>query len=165
MEHQHRHTRQMEQGGHGITGHYSRLYLMAALSFIAMYILMYAMVDQLSNVYNNFNQAYMAGLMAAPMVLIEITLMSMMYPNKKKNIWIAAASVVVGVLCWVLIRQQAGIGNEQFLRSMIPHHAGAILMCEEHKATDPDIRRLCGSIIASQKSEIAEMKSLLSKER
>jgi hypothetical protein len=40
-----------------------------ALSFISMYVLMYAMVDRFANVYPNFNQFYMAGLMTAPMVL------------------------------------------------------------------------------------------------
>ena len=41
---------------------------MMGLSFVAMYALMYAMVDQWANVYNNVNQFYMAGLMAAPML-------------------------------------------------------------------------------------------------
>lgn len=45
---------------------------MTVLSFIAMFILMYAMVDRFANVYPNVNQAYMAGLMAAPMVMIEL---------------------------------------------------------------------------------------------
>ncbi|MBD4094069.1 DUF305 domain-containing protein, partial [Xanthomonas citri pv. citri] len=53
---------------------------MMGLSFVAMYALMYAMVDQWANVYNNVNQFYMAGLMAAPMLLIELWLMSSMYP-------------------------------------------------------------------------------------
>ncbi|HMB25049.1 MAG TPA: hypothetical protein VKP08_19540, partial [Anaerolineales bacterium] len=52
--------------------HYSHLLIMAVLSFIAMYILMYAMVNVIGNVYNNFNQFYMAGLMTAPMVIIEL---------------------------------------------------------------------------------------------
>ena len=43
-------------------GHYGRLIAMVAVSFIAMYILMYAMVDAFGNVYNSVNQAYMAGL-------------------------------------------------------------------------------------------------------
>ena len=58
---------------------------MTVLSFMSMYILMYAMVDVFANVFPNFNQFYMAGLMASPMVLIEIFLMSAMYPNKKWN--------------------------------------------------------------------------------
>lgn len=45
---------------------------MTLLSFAAMYVLMYAMVDRFGNVFNNVNQVYMAGLMAAAMVLIEL---------------------------------------------------------------------------------------------
>jgi hypothetical protein len=54
--------------------HYARLAAMAALMFVAMFILMYAMVDRLDNVDPNLNQFYMAGLMTAPMVLIELAL-------------------------------------------------------------------------------------------
>jgi uncharacterized protein (DUF305 family) len=45
---------------------------------------------------------------------------------------------------------------------MVPHHAGAILMCKEAELRDPRIRDLCAGIIKSQESEIAEMKELLS---
>lgn len=143
------------------SGHYARLYLMAALSFIAMYILMYAMVDRFANVFMNVNQVYMAGLMAAPMVVIEILLMGGMYPDKRKNAAIVAAGVVAALVFWTLIRQQGAIGNSQFLRSMIPHHAGAILMCEKLRADDPEIKQLCTQIIESQKEEIAQMRAKL----
>ena len=62
--------------------HYVRLLTMIVLSFVSMYILMYAMVDRLENVYNSFNQLYMAGLMTAPMVVLELILMGGMYKNK-----------------------------------------------------------------------------------
>ena len=39
-----------------------------------------------------------------------------------------ALSLVALAVLWILIRQQAAITDRQFLRSMIPHHAGAILM-------------------------------------
>lgn len=62
------------------SGHYGRLALMAALSFASMYVLMYAMVDSIGNVYMSFNQAYMAALMTAPMVAIELALMGSVFP-------------------------------------------------------------------------------------
>lgn len=102
---------------------YPRLAIMAGFSFLAMYALMYAMVDAFANVYNNLNQVYMAGLMAAPMVFIELALMRSMYPRKALNgVWVAV-SLVVMLVCWCGIRKQAGISDQQFLRSMIPHHA------------------------------------------
>lgn len=145
----------------GQGGNYGRLLAMAVASYIAMYILMYAMVDRFDSVYNNLNQVYMAGLMAAPMVLIELALMGSMYPRRRTNLLIGAASIVIGVLCWVGIRQQVGIGDTQFLRSMIPHHSGAILMCEEAKLSDPAISALCEGIIRGQQDEIAQMKTML----
>ena len=151
----------MHKDQHGKQGHYGRLLLMTALSFVAMFILMYAMVDRFANVYANFNQVYMAGLMAAPMVLIEMALMRSMYPNAKLNGVIILATLLVMILCWVFIRQQTAISDNQFVRSMIPHHAGAVLMCEENQLKDPDLVQLCQEIISSQKAEITLMTSKL----
>ena len=44
---------------------------------------------------------------------------------------------------------------------MIPHHAGAILMCKRARLGDPEVLALCRQIIASQTAEIAEMKAML----
>ena len=147
-------------GGHS-EGHYGRLTLMVVLSFIAMYFLMYAMVDSFSNVKSNLNQAYMAGLMTAPMAMLELAFMGSMYPNKRFNAIIVVVMVILLAGCWFGIRQQWLIGDQQFLRSMIPHHAGAILMCEEASVRDPRIVALCQNIESSQKEEIAQMKALL----
>jgi uncharacterized protein (DUF305 family) len=84
-----------------------------------------------------------------------------MYRNKKLNVAIVAASVIALAAFWVLIRQQTAVTDKQFLRSMIPHHAGALLMCEEASISDPQIKRLCESIKASQQAEIDQMKAKL----
>jgi peptidoglycan/LPS O-acetylase OafA/YrhL len=156
----------MHEGRHGADesggkGHYGRLLAMVLLSFLAMYALMYAMVDTFDNVFNNVNQVYMAGLMAAPMVLIELGLMSRMYPNRTLNAILGAASIALMILFWVGIRQQVAVSDRQFLRSMIPHHAGAILMCGNNRLGDPDLQQLCRDIMASQQSEIDLMKAKL----
>lgn len=140
---------------------YRQLAFMAALSFISMYILMYAMVNAAGNVLNHLNQVYMAGLMAAPMVVFELILMKKMYKDRRRNAVIMAASILAALLFFAFIRQQTAIGNRQFLKSMIPHHAGAILMCEQSAITDPEIEDLCDSIIASQQSEIDQMRAIL----
>jgi len=141
--------------------HYLRLLLMAVLSFISMYVLMYAMVNTPANIYLSLNQFYMAGLMTAPMVVIELALMGAMYHNKRLNALIIAASAIALAVFWILIRQQTAISDKQFLRSMIPHHAGAILMCEQAPITDPEIKDLCKSIISGQQSEIDQMEAKL----
>ena len=63
--------------------HYVLLLIMGILHFVAMFGLMYAMVDTATDVFANFNQAYMAGLMTAPMLILEVALMGAMYPDKR----------------------------------------------------------------------------------
>lgn len=137
---------------------YQKLGWMMLLSFVVMYILMYAMVDQLSNVIPNVNQFYMAGLMASPMLIIELLLMNKMYPNKKFNAMLMGLGVVLLLFFWFGIRKQTAVGDVQFLKSMIPHHAGAILMVEESSLQDPEIRKLADDIIKAQHQEIEFMK-------
>jgi len=138
---------------------------MTALSFAAMYVLMYAMVDRVDNALMNLNQVYMAGLMACAMVLIELALMRSMYTNARLNVFIAGGATVALVAVWIFTRQQTGIGDNQFLRSMIPHHASAILMCQQAAIQDVRIKRLCQGIVTSQQAEIDQMKSLLEVQR
>lgn len=142
-------------------GHYKHLLIMAMLSFVCMYALMYAMVDTFSNVFMNINQFYMAGLMTMPMIIIEVVVMSSMYKNKKLNAIIIGISCLLLIGFFIFIRQQTAVGDKQFLRSMIPHHAGAILMCDGADLKDPEIKELCNSIRESQQKEIEQMKAKL----
>jgi uncharacterized protein (DUF305 family) len=157
MEKHHADARHSDQHGRP----YLRLGAMLVFSFLAMYALMYAMVDRWQNVHHNLNQAWMAGLMVAPMLVIELLLMWRMYPHRRLNALLLAAGVAFGLACWWMIRAQAAIDDRQFLRSMIPHHAGALLMCERNRLRDPELQRLCRQIIASQRREIAEMQAKL----
>jgi uncharacterized protein (DUF305 family) len=141
--------------------HYYGLLIMAALSFASMYTLMYAMVNGFDNVFNSLNQLYMAGLMTAPMIVIELVVMRGMYQDKRLNVLILSGAFVAGVAFFALIRWQTGVADRQFLRSMIPHHAGAILMCEQAPIRDPEIKKLCGDIIKGQQAEIDQMKAKL----
>jgi hypothetical protein len=138
-----------------------RLLLMAVLHFAAMYFLMYTMVDRSGNVILNLNQFYMALIMTSPMLIIEMLLMGSMYGNKKRLAAVIAGSAIVFVVAFLFIRQQTGIGDKEFLRSMIPHHAGAILMSEQASLEDPRVLELSRQIIESQQKEIEYMKELL----
>jgi uncharacterized protein (DUF305 family) len=142
---------------------YRVLLAMAALSFASMYVLMYAMVDRFANVYPNVNQFYMAGLMTAPMIVIELTLMRSMYKDKPRNLLILGISVAAGIAFFLGIRKQTAVGDAQFLKSMIPHHASALLMCEEASITDPEIRKLCEGIRKGQQAEIDQMEAILTR--
>jgi hypothetical protein len=140
---------------------YGRLFVMGMLSFVLMYVLMYAMVDVWSNVLTNFNQFYMAGLMASSMIILELVLMKSMYENIKWNSLIIVASIILLAIFWLGVRQQKVIGDEQFLKSMIPHHGAAILMCKKAPIEDLEIKELCENIISSQQAEIDFMKTKL----
>ena len=141
--------------------HYRGLAVMSFLSFAAMYVLMYSMVDRFANVYSNVNQFYMAGLMTAPMIAIELVVMRNMYRSSQANIAIGLGSAGLLFLCFLGIRAQVGVTDSQFVRSMIPHHAGAILMCEQVTLRDPELVSLCKGIIAGQRAEIDQMRAKL----
>jgi hypothetical protein len=147
------------------TKHYRHLLTMTAVSFAAMFALMYAMVNEFSNVFVNVNQFYMAGLMAAPMVLIELIVMRAMYQDRRLSAIFAGASAMALIGFWILIRQQVAVTDRQFLRSMIPHHASAVLMCQEAPVENPAIKDLCKNIISSQQAEIDQMKRMLNESR
>lgn len=53
------------------------------------------------------------------------------------------------------------INGVQFAKSMIPHHAAAILMAREANLTDPQLRKLQQDIITAQEEEIRQMKAKL----
>lgn len=152
------HNKQSQDMGNKM---YFKFALMVLLSFFAMYILMYAMVDTFSNVFPNVNQFYMAGLMTMPMVLLELVIMGGMYMKKKMNIAIMIIGCILGIGFYLGIREQVGVGDRQFLKSMIPHHAAAILMGKESSVTDPEIKALIKNIITSQQAEIEQMKAKL----
>ncbi len=142
---------------------YASLALQTIVAGIIMYLVMFVMIDGLGSFYNNLNMLYMTLMMVAPMVVLMILAMRDMFPSRAANMALLIGSAVVFFGCFALIRTQTTIGDRAFLRSMIPHHAGAILMCQQASLQDPDIRKLCGGIIQSQRQEIGQMKALLAR--
>lgn len=146
-------------GGHGRP--YLQLLLWFPLHVAVMYVLMFAMIDTAGDFWNNLNMLWMAVLMAAPMNALMVLSMRGMYPDRGKTLLTLALSAALGLASWLAIRQQWGVGDAQFLRSMIPHHSGAILMCREASIADPRIVALCDGIEAGQREEIRQMEALL----
>jgi uncharacterized protein (DUF305 family) len=138
--------------------HYSKLAINLILSFIAMYLVMFAMIDGFDDFYNNVNMAYMALMMVAPMAILMLWLMGSMYENRRLNLFLYVLFAALFAFGFWGTRTQTPVGNEQFIRSMIPHHSGAILMCREAQLTDPELVELCGRIRTSQREEIDQMK-------
>ena len=135
-----------------------------AISLVIMYFAMFTMIYSLDELYNNINTFYMALMMAAPMGILMLWMMGSMFKNSRLNTILYAAFAAVFLLAFLGVRSQTLVGDDQFLRSMIPHHSGAILMCEQASIQDPKIKTLCANIIVSQKQEIAQMKQLLNRQ-
>lgn len=142
---------------------YWSLALQTVVSGIIMYLVMFVMIDSTDSFYNNLNMVYMTLMMVAPMVVLMILAMRHMFPSKAANIALIVAALVAFFGSFALIRTQTTIGDTAFLRSMIPHHSGAILMCREARLSDPQVIRLCESIKRSQRQEIDEMKAILAR--
>jgi len=113
------------------------------------------------NLIPNINNLYMTLLMTAAMLLIELGLMKSMYKNSKLNWAIVIISVAVGIFSWLGIREQINVGDQQFVKGMIPHHAAAVLMSEKARLTDPELVQLQKSILKTQAGEIEFMKRKL----
>ena len=144
-----------------MTSSYGKLGIALSINAVVMFFLTYALIAELGHLYVNINRMYMALMMVAPMAVVMLLVMRSMYENKKLNSILHAAFAGLFIASFSLARTQTPVGNEQFLRSMIPHHSSAILMCEQSSITDPEIVVLCEQIVESQKEEIAQMKALL----
>ena len=105
---------------------YVNLAVQTLVGGVIMYFVMFVMIDRLSSFFNNLNMLYMALMMVTPMVVLMIAAMPHMFPSKRANAALLIGSAAVFVASFALIRTQTTIGDTAFLRSMIPHHSGAI---------------------------------------
>lgn len=140
---------------------YLTLLISLAISYMVMFAIMFSRVNEWSNLFLSLNQVYMTGLMISTMLIIMLVTMRSMYQNKKLNLILLALGTLLILMFWTLVRTQTGVGNQQFLRSMIPHHAAAILVCQQSSLTNPRIEELCTEIVQTQKEEIRIMKELM----
>ena len=162
----------MQQGheGHGgmsrdmMSKHYVMLAVNLLLSAIVMYLAMFTMIWSFADFFSNLNMFYMALIMWAPMGILMLVTMASMYADKRLNTILYASFALVLMLSFFVLRHQSLIGDSQFVRAMIPHHSGAILMCNRASIHDPEIRELCfkpNGIVQSQTREIVQMKAIL----
>ncbi|MBS1526525.1 MAG: DUF305 domain-containing protein [Bacteroidetes bacterium] len=144
-------------------GNYKKFVLMLLASYIVMYAIMYLDDDQIDHIYLNMTRFYMTLIMISAMALIMLAMMRMMYQNKKLNAIIVISSVAVFGLALTGVRTQAGIGDVQYMKGMIPHHSIAIMTSKHANFKDPEVKKLSRDIIDAQEKEIAEMKQILSR--
>jgi hypothetical protein len=161
---------QQANGQHGGTSqqmmrhHYRMFGINLALSLAIMYLAMFAMIWSLGEFVQNINFFYMALVMWAPMAIVIVATMKTMLMNPRLNIVLYAVFAAVFVLSLWGIRDQGLVGDRGFLRSMIPHHSGALTMCNRASLRDAEIRDLCfgpNGIVESQTREIKQMNGIL----
>lgn len=144
--------------------HYRTFGFNMLANLVVMYLAMFAMIWTWGEFFQNLNFFYMALVMWAPMGVIMLFTMRSMYQKRTLNLVLYATFGLVFILSLIGIRDQSMVGDRQFIRSMIPHHSGAITMCERAALSDPAIKQICfspGGIVESQKREIAQMEALL----
>ncbi len=141
--------------------HYVRFGITLTISFLLMFFLTMSMIRTIDHFHFNLSNVYMALVMVAPMGLVMMLTMASMFTNKKLNVALYLGFAVLFVGAWTLGRTETFVGNEQFLKSMIPHHSRAILVCQESDITDPEIIKLCDAIVKTQREEIAQMEKIL----
>lgn len=141
--------------------HYAKLAIALVISLVLMFVLSMSMVRSLDHYNLNLSNFWMALVMVAPMGIVMLLVMWGMFPDRRLNFILLAGFAALFVGALALGRTETFVGNEQFLRSMIPHHSRAILVCQESDITDPEIARLCEQIVSAQRDEIRQMQRIL----
>jgi Na+/proline symporter len=140
---------------------YLRLAIALVASLVVMFGLSFLQTRTWSHLLPNFSNFYISLTMIGAMGLIMLVVMWPMFENRKVNAGLAVGFVAVLASGVVLARTETFVGDEAFLRSMIPHHSRAVLVCQEATITDSEIVELCDQIVSSQLEEIARMQDLL----
>ena len=84
-----------------------------------------------------------------------------MYENKKINVMILAASLLVFAGSLFMVRSQTTVNDTAWMKAMIPHHSIAILTSKRADLKDPEVKKLAEEIIQAQEEEIDKMKKMI----
>ncbi|MFP3939415.1 MAG: DUF305 domain-containing protein [Thermoanaerobaculia bacterium] len=140
---------------------YIRFGLMILTSVVAMFILMYLNTYAWEHLFFSETRTYMAILMGATMAVVMLAFMLSMYSDPRRNLAIFTGAAIVFALSLWLVRSQATVSGESYMRAMIPHHSIAIMTSERSQIRDPRVKKLAHDIILAQQREIAEMRYLV----
>lgn len=140
---------------------YVRLGASLGASLVAMYFLAFSQIDALSHFKWSLSVFWISLSMVSAMGLIMTLSMRHMLPSKQVNLALLAGFALLLAAAFTAGRFEAGVGDDAFLRSMIPHHSRAIHMCQEANLADAEIQDLCRQIIDSQAREIDQMNGII----
>jgi hypothetical protein len=122
---------------------------------------MYQLVYSFDHATFSLNRLVASLVMGSVMTVIMLGFMWPMVRGGAVKLGVLIGAVVLGIAILLINRNQTLIGDEQFMKSMIPHHSIAINNARKSDIRDPRVQRLANAIIEAQVREIAEMKWLL----
>lgn len=140
---------------------WGRFILMIATSTFIMFFLMYQLVYSFDHAMLSMNRLLASLVMGAVMTVVMLSFMWSMYKGVGTKIAVLVVALMLVAIFVFANRGQWLIGDENYMKSMIPHHSIAINNSRKASISDPRVRKLADEIIAAQVREIAEMKRLL----
>ncbi|MGA8986515.1 DUF305 domain-containing protein [Aeromicrobium sp.] len=151
-----------EQGNNSDKGVYLRFGAMIVVSTLVMYALTYTNLFAIQHAQWSEERGYMAILMGSAMTVVMLSFMwGRMYPNTRVNVAILGAALAVGGTAFWLSQSQVLVGDQAYMKAMIPHHSIAILTSDRADFDDVRVRELADGISQTQVKEIKEMEWLL----
>jgi uncharacterized protein (DUF305 family) len=144
---------------------YMRFGVSLAASLVVMYLLAFSQIDLIDHFELSLSVLWISLSMVSAMGLIMLTTMRNMLGNTRLNVALYALFGLVLVGSFTAGRYEALVGDDAFLRSMIPHHSRAIHMCQEAALSDAEIRELCTEIVEAQREEISQMYEIMDRRR
>lgn len=160
-EHQTDSTEAATEKAHPDRSMYLRFGAMIATSIVVMYLVTYLNVFDVSHIHFSEERVYMALTMGGAMGVVMMAWMWGMYADRRWNVGVIVGAVVLAVVATFLSQSQLLVGDENYMRGMIPHHSIAILTSERSTIRDLRVRELADEIIEAQRREIVEMEWLL----
>ncbi len=141
----------------------SVLFMMLLSFFIQYYVMSVIMTNNITNIRNSLGKAYMSGIMALLMGIVEVA-MNDYYMKMISAKYYIVLFILLGLLYYMYKTQQY-IYDRDYLNEMIEHHSMALTTSGEilKKTSDPKVKILASNIINTQEDEIQYMKRLLSK--
>ena len=134
---------------------------MILTSAVLMYGVMYLNTYEIGHVYFSETRLYMTILSTCVMAIVMLLFMLNMLSNRKLNIVIVLASIIIFSTSFVLMRNQSTVDDVDYMQQMIPHHSIAILTSENADLSDPRVKQLAEDIIKAQEREIEMMSELI----
>ena len=134
---------------------------MIATSIVTMFVLKYSNVYEAGHIWFSQTRMWMALMMGMAMIVIMLGFMWGMYRTFMTKVLVMIGAVVGFFLFLFLARSQATVGDEAWMKAMIPHHSIAVLTSRRAQISDPRVRELADAIIEAQVKEIAQMELLL----